>query len=61
MVVASVGGLVALACGVVTVTQATEVTLAILVIVTIGLWAAATARHMNRPPAGLGRDDGPRR
>jgi len=45
MVLASVGGLVALACGVMTVTQATEVTLAILVIVTIGLWAAATVRH----------------
>jgi len=46
LVLASVGGLVALACGVMTVMQATEVTLALLVIVTIGLWAAATARHM---------------
>ena len=46
LVLASVGGLVALACGVMTVMQATEVTLALLVIVTIGLWAGATARHM---------------
>jgi hypothetical protein len=46
LVLASVGGLVALACGVVTVAQATEGTLAILVIVTIGLWAAATVRHL---------------
>ena len=45
LILASVGGLVALACGVMTVMQATEVTLAILVIVTIGLWAAATVRH----------------
>lgn len=45
LVLASAGGLVALACGVMTVTQATEVALAVLVIVTIGLWAAATVRH----------------
>ena len=41
----SLGGLVALACGVLTVTQATEQTLAILVVATIGLWVAATVRH----------------
>ena len=45
LALASLGGLVALVCGAITVTQATEETLAILVIATIGLWAAATARH----------------
>ncbi len=49
LALASLGGLVALVCGAITVTQATEETLAILVIATIGLWAAATARH------GIGR------
>lgn len=49
LALASLGGLVALVCGAITVTQATEETLAILVIATIGLWAAATARH------GMGR------
>jgi len=37
LALASVGGLVALACGVLTVAQATEQTLALLVIATIGL------------------------
>lgn len=45
LALASLGGLVALVCGVLTVTQATESTLAVLVVVTIGLWAAATVRH----------------
>ena len=45
LALASVGGLVALACGAITVFEATEETLAILVLATIGLWAAATARH----------------
>jgi Mn2+/Fe2+ NRAMP family transporter len=45
LALASVGGLVALVCGVLTVTQGTEQTLAILMVATIGLWAAATARH----------------
>ena len=45
LALASLGGLVALVCGAITVTQATEETLAILVIATIGLWAAATVRH----------------
>ena len=45
LALASLGGLVALTCGVLTVTQATGHTLAILVVATIGLWAAATARH----------------
>ncbi len=45
LALASLGGLVALACGVLTVAQATEQTLALLVIATIGLWAAATVRH----------------
>ena len=49
LALASLGGLVALVCGVITVTQATEETLAVLVIATIGLWAAATLRH------GIGR------
>ena len=53
LAMASLGGLVALTCGVLTVAQATEQTLAILVIATIGLWAAATVRHMmaRRPGA----------
>jgi hypothetical protein len=42
---ASLGGLVALASGILTVAQATEQTLALLVIATIALWAAATVRH----------------
>ncbi len=42
---ASIVGLVALACGVLTVLDATELTLAILVLATIGLWAGATFRH----------------
>ena len=46
LALASLGGLVALVCGAITVTQATEETLAILVIATIGLWAAATVRHI---------------
>ena len=45
LALASLGGLVAFVCGVITVTQATEETLAVLVIATIGLWAAATLRH----------------
>lgn len=49
LALASLGGLVALVCGAVTVTQATSETLQILVIATIGLWAAATVRH------GIGR------
>jgi hypothetical protein len=54
LVLASLGGLVALACGVLTVAQATEQTLAIFVIATIGLWAAATVRHtMLRRPTGV--------
>jgi hypothetical protein len=45
LVLASLGGLVALVCGVLTILQATEQTLAVLVVATIGLWAAATVRH----------------
>jgi hypothetical protein len=45
LALASLGGLVALGCGALSVAQATEGTLAILVIATIGLWAAATVRH----------------
>jgi hypothetical protein len=45
LALASLGGVVALVCGVLTVAQATEQTLAILVIATIALWAAATFRH----------------
>lgn len=53
LALASLGGLVALACGVLTMVQATETTLALLVIATIGLWAAATVRHtlVHRPSA----------
>jgi hypothetical protein len=50
LALASLGGLVAVVCGAITVTQATKETLAILVIATIGLWAAATVRH------GIGHD-----
>jgi hypothetical protein len=46
--VTSLAGLVALAAGVVTVLQVNRETLAILVLVTIGLWAAATVRHTVR-------------
>lgn len=42
---ASLGGLIALVCGILTLTQATEGTLAILVVATIALWLAATVRH----------------
>ena len=45
LALASLGGLVALVCGVLTITQATKQTLAILVVATIGLWVAATVRH----------------
>jgi hypothetical protein len=45
LALASLGGLAALVCGAITVSQATEETLAVLVIMTIGLWAAATVRH----------------
>jgi len=45
LALASLGGLVALACGITTVLQATESTLAVLVIATVGLWVAATVRH----------------
>ena len=45
LALASLGGLVALACGVLTIAQGTEQTLALLVIATLGLWAAATVRH----------------
>jgi hypothetical protein len=45
LALASLGGLMALVCGAITVTRATEETLAILVVATVGLWAAATLRH----------------
>jgi hypothetical protein len=45
LALASVGGLVAFMCGAITVTQASEETLAVLVVATVGLWAAATVRH----------------
>ena len=45
LALASVAGLIALACGLLTMLQATELTLAVLVIATIILWAAATVRH----------------
>jgi hypothetical protein len=45
LAIASLAGLVALACGALTVMDATEQTLAILVIATLGLWAGATVRH----------------
>jgi hypothetical protein len=52
----SLGGVVALAGGVLTFANATSDTLAVLVIATIGLWAAATVRHMTvqRPTAAMG-------
>jgi hypothetical protein len=45
LVIASVAGLAALAAGILTVLDATEGTLATLVVVTVGLWVAATVRH----------------
>ena len=48
LALASLAGLVALVCGAITITQATEQTLAILVVATIGLWAAASVRHSMR-------------
>jgi hypothetical protein len=55
LVLASIGGVVALTCGVMTVVQATDTTLALLVIATVGLWAAATIRHtqVHRPRAAI--------
>lgn len=55
LVLASLGGVVALTCGVMTVVQATDATLALLVIATVGLWAAATIRHtqVHRPSAAI--------
>ena len=49
LALASLGGFLALMCGAITIARATEETLAILVLATIGLWAAATVRH------GIGR------
>ncbi len=57
LALASLGGLVALASGMLTVAQATEQTLGVLVIATVALWAVATVRHMvvHRPgPVGTG-------
>jgi hypothetical protein len=52
--IASLAGVVALACGALTVMNATEQTLAVLVIATIGLWAGATVRHANvHRPSGV--------
>lgn len=48
LAIASLFGLVALASGVLTVANATEHTLAILVITTLVLWASATLRHASR-------------
>jgi hypothetical protein len=45
LAIASLVGLVALGSGVLSVANATEETLAILVMTTIVLWASATARH----------------
>jgi hypothetical protein len=41
----SIGGVVALVAGLLTVIQASELTLAVLVVATVALWAAATYRH----------------
>ena len=46
LAMASLGGLVALASGILTVVNATEATLAVLVIATLLLWATATLRHV---------------
>jgi hypothetical protein len=45
LAITSIGGLVALSAGLLTMIQATDVTLAVLVIATVALWAAATYRH----------------
>jgi hypothetical protein len=55
---ASVLGVIALVAGVVALITASTVALAILVVATLALWLAATARHAFTPPAvpGGGRD-----
>lgn len=45
LVLASVGGLIALVSGILTIVNTTDETLAVLVVATVALWAAATARH----------------
>jgi hypothetical protein len=45
LVLASLGGLVALVSGIMTIANSSDGTLAVLVIATVALWAAATARH----------------
>jgi hypothetical protein len=45
LMLASLGGLVALVSGVLTIVNSTDETLAVLVITTVALWAAATIRH----------------
>jgi hypothetical protein len=45
LTITSVGGLIALIAGLLTVLQSTDVALAVLVAATVALWAAATYRH----------------
>jgi hypothetical protein len=45
LVLASLGGLVALVSGILTIVNSTDETLAVLVVATVALWAAATLRH----------------
>lgn len=45
LVLASLGGLVALVSGILTILNSTDETLAVLVVATVALWAAATLRH----------------
>lgn len=47
LALASFGGLVAFACGLATVVGVSDSALAVLVISTVALWAAATARHVS--------------
>ena len=47
LALASLGGLVAFACGVATLIGASDLALSVLVISTVALWAAATARHVS--------------
>ena len=47
LALASLGGLVAFACGLATVVGVSDPALAVLVISTVALWAAATARHLS--------------
>ena len=53
LALASLGGLVALVAGILTIINTTDETLVVLVIATVALWAAATIRHASNHRSGL--------